>query len=87
MDKRTVFCVITIMLSTWVSFAQVDTTGIYGERKDSLDATVYTGRRVGNYLARGKDLRTEVISAEGLLKMACCKVAESFVNSASVTVR
>ena len=86
MDKRTVFCVITIMLSTWVSFAQVDTTGIYGERKDSLDATVYTGRRVGNYLARGKDLRTEVISAEGLLKMACCNVAESFENSASVTV-
>lgn len=86
MDKRTVFCVIAIMLCPWVSFAQVDTTGIYGERKDSLDAAVYTGTRTGNYLARGKDLRTEVISSEGLLKMACCNVAESFENSASVTV-
>ena len=76
---------VSVFIST-LSFAQVDTTGIYGERRDSLDAAVYTGRRTGNYLARGKDIRTEVISAEGLLKMACCNVAESFENSASVTV-
>ena len=35
-----------------------DTTGIYGERKDSLDAAVFTSRQEGNYLARGKELRT-----------------------------
>ena len=63
-----------------------DTTGIYGERKDSLDAAVFTSRQEGNYLARGKELRTEVISSAGLRKMACCNLAESFENSASVTV-
>ncbi|MBQ9660260.1 MAG: hypothetical protein IJV37_03210 [Bacteroidales bacterium] len=51
---------------------QVDTTGIYGERKDSLSAAVFT-------------VRTEIISASGLMKMACCNLSESFENSASVT--
>ena len=64
----------------------IDTTGIYGERKDSLDATVFVSRQDGNYLSKGKDIRTEVISAAGLCKMACCNLAESFENSASVTV-
>lgn len=31
-------------------------------------------------------MRTELISASGLQKMACCNLAESFENSASVTV-
>ena len=70
----------------FTAFAQVDTTGIYGERKDSLDAAVFVSRQSGNYLSKGKDLRTEVISAAGLCKMACCNLAESFENSASVTV-
>ena len=65
---------------------QIDTTGIYGERKDTLNATVLTARQNGNYLSKGKDIRTEVISAAGLCKMACCNLAESFENSASVTV-
>ena len=63
-----------------------DTAGIYGERKDSLKASVAVGRRQGNYLSKMKELRTEVISAAGLCKMACCNLAESFENSASVTV-
>ncbi|MCF0175547.1 MAG: TonB-dependent receptor [Bacteroidales bacterium] len=66
--------------------AQTDTTGIYDERQDSLQATVFVSRQSGNYLSKGKDLRTEVISAAGLCKMACCNLAESFENSASVTV-
>ena len=66
--------------------AQIDTTGIYGERTDSLDAAVFVGKQQGNFLAKGKELRTEVISAAGLCKMACCNLAESFENSASVTV-
>ena len=65
---------------------QTDTTGIYKDRTDSLQATVFTGRQSGNYLSRGKELRTEVISSAGLKKMACCNLAESFENSASVTV-
>lgn len=63
-----------------------DTTGIDKDRSDSLDATVFVGRQNGNYLSRGKELRTEVISSAGLKKMACCNLAESFENSASVTV-
>ena len=64
----------------------VDTTDIYGERSDSLDAAVFVSRQAGNYLSKGKEIRTEVISAAGLCKMACCNLAESFENSASVTV-
>ena len=64
----------------------VDTTAIYGERADSLEAAVFTSRQAGNFLAKGKEIRTEVISAAGLCKMACCNLAESFENSASVTV-
>ena len=64
----------------------IDTTDIYGERADSLDAAVFVSRQAGNYLSKGKDIRTEVISAAGLCKMACCNLAESFENSTSVTV-
>ncbi len=63
-----------------------DTAGIYGERKDSLDAAVFVGRQDGNYLSKRTPIRTEVISSAGLHKMACCTLAESFENSASVTV-
>lgn len=80
---------IAAFLTTWgiaASAQQLDTTGIYGERRDSLEAAVLTARNAGNYLSRGKDLRTEIISSSGLIKMACCNVAESFENSASVTV-
>ena len=78
-----------VLLAAWggaASAQQVDTTGIYGERRDSLEAAVFVVRNPGNFLAKGKDLRTEVISSAGLMKMACCNVAESFENSASVTV-
>lgn len=82
------------MITAAQSFAQVvddrgnvvDTTAIYGERADSLDAAVFVSRQAGNYLSKGKEIRTEVISAAGLCKMACCNLAESFENSASVTV-
>ncbi len=63
-----------------------DTVGIYGERKDTLNQTVITASGNGNFLSKGKDIRTEVITAAGLCKMACCNLAESFENSASVTV-
>ena len=65
---------------------QTDTLGAPAARVDTLSAAVFTGRNDGNYLSKGKDLRTEVISSAGLLKMACCNLAESFENSASVTV-
>ena len=92
--KRIILSAIVIVASVVSASAQVkdqhghviDTTEIYGERSDSLDAAVFTSRQAGNYLSKGKEIRTEVISAAGLCKMACCNLAESFENSASVTV-
>lgn len=66
--------------------AKADTSDIYGDRRDSLNATVFVGKQAANYLSKGKELRTEVISTAGLRKLACCSLAESFENSASVTV-
>jgi len=82
--NRIFFAAIAALISI-SAFAQ-NVTDIYGERKDSLDAAVFVSRQNGNYLAKGKEIRTEVISTAGLHKMACCSLAESFENSASVTV-
>ena len=86
MYRSIITTVLLIGAAVFSADAQSDTTGIYGERKDSLDAAVFVSRQAGNYLSKGKELRTEVISAAGLCKMACCNLAESFENSASVTV-
>ncbi|MBR1500799.1 MAG: TonB-dependent receptor [Bacteroidales bacterium] len=56
------------------------------EKRDTLDQAVFVARGNANFLSKHKDLRTEVITAAGLCKMACCNLAESFENSASVTV-
>ena len=92
--KKTLIDIIAVLATAIGASAQVvdqngqvvDTTAIYGERADSLDAAVFVSNQAGNYLSRIKPVRTEVISAAGLCKMACCNLAESFENSASVTV-
>ena len=86
MNKSIAVTILMFCAAVFSVKAQTDTTGIYGERKDSLDAAVFVGKQQGNFLSKGKELRTEVISAAGLCKMACCNLAESFENSASVTV-
>ena len=53
---------------------------------DTLAPSVVSTSLNGNYLPKGKEIRTEVITAAGLCKMACCNLAESFENSSSVTV-
>ena len=53
---------------------QTDTTGLYGERKDTLEQAVLAASSGGNFLSKVQPLRTEVISAAGLLKMACCNL-------------
>ena len=58
----------------------------YAQQVDTLDAAVASSRMQANFISKGKELRTEVISSAGLMKMACCNLAESFENSASVTV-
>ena len=50
-----------------------------------VDAVVVDGR-LGNYIRQDGLLKSENISFAGLCKMACCSLAESFENSASVTV-
>ncbi len=79
-------CHVALLSAQDAGSAAIDTSDIYKDRSDSLDATVFVARQQGNYLSKGKPIRTEVISAAGLCKMACCNLAESFENSASVTV-
>lgn len=64
----------------------VDTTAIYGTQTDSIAATVFVATQRGTSISRLKDLRVEAISQAGICKLACCNLAESFENSASVTV-
>jgi len=56
------------------------------ETSGTLDELEVTGRRRGNYISSLSPVKTEVITAAGLCKMACCNLAESFENSASVSV-
>lgn len=51
----------------------------------AVDAVVVEGG-LGNYIRQDGLLKSENISFAGLCKMACCNLAESFENSASVTV-
>ena len=51
-----------------------------------LEGVVVEGSLSGNFVKREGILKNEMISFAGLCKMACCNLAESFENSASVTV-
>jgi len=95
--KKYLFSVVLCLLQASAFVAQqasafaaqqvpVDTAGIYADRKDTLSAATFTASGPANGLSKFKDVRTEVINAAGLCKMACCNLAESFENSASVTV-
>ena len=52
----------------------------------TLESVVIEGSDGGNYIRRDGLMKNETISFAGLCKMACCNLAESFENSASVTV-
>ena len=52
--------------------------------ENEVETAVVTSRQAG--ISKLKPVKTEVITAAGLCKMACCALAESFENSASVTV-
>ena len=53
---------------------------------NELESVTVTGRQQANFLSKTTSIKTEVISAAGLCKMACCSLAESFESSASVSV-
>lgn len=52
----------------------------------ALESVVVEGAMSGNYIKRDGIMKNEMISFAGLCKMACCNLAESFENSAAVTV-
>ncbi len=83
--KRPILCIV-LLLWAFPSFAQVDTTFKYSEMRDSLQTAVVSADVAGSYIPKGKDIKAEVITSAGLGKMACCNLAESFENSASVSV-
>ncbi len=58
----------------------------YINGENLLSESRVIGRQEGNYISRMSGIRTEVITAAGICKMACCNLSESFENSASVTV-
>jgi len=51
-----------------------------------MGEAVVSARRKGSYISRITPIQTEIITGAGLQKMACCNLAESFENSATVTV-
>ena len=51
----------------------------------ALEDVVVEGNLSGNFVKRDGIVKGEMISFAGLCKMACCNLAESFENSASVT--
>lgn len=51
-----------------------------------LEGVVVEGTLSGNFVRQDGIVKGEMISFAGLCKMACCNLAESFENSASVTV-
>jgi len=52
----------------------------------NLQRVTVTASNQYSILSRGSVLKTETINKTGLVKLACCNLAESFENSATVTV-
>jgi hypothetical protein len=84
----------TTMVATYVGYTKdtlivdpgIPSGEFYLMGENEVDEAVVTSRQLTNTLSRIKPVRTEVITAAGICKMACCNLAESFENSASVTV-
>lgn len=69
-----------VTVAEGVDYVEIEMSG-----NISLDEVVVESS-LGNYVKREGVLKGETISFAGLCKMACCNLAESFENSASVTV-
>ncbi len=83
-----------ILIATAIGF-QKDTITLTEQMREvefilkgdnQLDQSVVVAEDNANFLSKTTVARTEVISAAGLCKMACCNLAESFENSASISV-
>lgn len=82
----------TTLIATYVGYTKdtvvvepgTPSADFYLSGENDLSESVVTAKQAG--LSKLKPVRTEVITSAGLCKMACCALAESFENSASVTV-
>ncbi|GHU95647.1 TonB-dependent receptor [Bacteroidia bacterium] len=67
--------------------AAAETTAAADSLNDvSVEEVEVQGRQKGTVISRINPITTEKISSAGLKKLACCNLAESFENSATVTV-
>jgi hypothetical protein len=89
MRKILLLFIVTLFCSALFSQTVVneqDTIPLSLEDKEfDLNEFVVTARNRGNYLSKLSTGKVEIISAAGLAKLACCNLAESFENSATVS--
>lgn len=78
---RIFFTILLLILGFKTVAQDIDTLRNYKIEEVSVKAS-----RRGTFISTTGASKMEVISQVGLMKMACCNVAESFENSASVTV-
>ena len=80
--------IIFLLCVAWVSYAQdnvdLPVPGSELAQEDTLQESVASARAGG--LQRFSKVKTEAITTAGICKMACCNLAESFENTASVSV-
>ncbi|MCL2097349.1 MAG: TonB-dependent receptor [Bacteroidales bacterium] len=69
-----------------ISAAAQNTTTAEDTLSYTLNEVVFSGAKEGSYISKIRPIKTEVITNAGLCKMACCSLAESFENTASVSV-
>ena len=85
MIKKIILFLFTYSIIAFPAQAQndvpADDTSAY-----TLNEAVFSARSEGNYISKMKPAKVEVITNAGLCKMACCNLAESFENTASVSV-
>lgn len=83
-----------MLVASFIGY-QSDTTKISGNKAveftlspdgKNIESVVVKSRRRGNVVSNNMTAKTEIINYAGLCKMACCNLAESFENSAAVTV-
>ena len=82
------------LIATYIGYSKDTVILRNGEEKaefllkegNNLKEVRVVGKQEGNYISKMTPIKTEVITTAGLFKMACCNLAESFENSASVTV-
>ncbi len=80
--KKLAMLLALLSISLGVSAQEADTT----DREVVVESVTVKGKVRGNYINSSSLMKSEVVGRIGLQKMACCSAAESFENSATITV-